>query len=211
MALQTSGAISLNQIHVEAGGSSGTTASINDSDIRGLISKGSGATMSFSEWYGASNVAIVNEQFNVIEFYVFAYSTTTVYSGFRFNRNGTVQRVYGENQVLYRTDVPGTPSSTFGGNVYNNWVAPTGGTVGDGFEIFVSNPFSQRISSGSGQYFGTTNQWLRMNTDRSWYLSHRGSRNGYTRAKYTVYFRAYGTTTVLHSFSSGFIMAETTD
>lgn len=54
MPLQTSGAISLNQIHVEAGGSSGTTASLNDADIRGLISKGSGATMSFSEWYGAS-------------------------------------------------------------------------------------------------------------------------------------------------------------
>lgn len=54
MALQNSGAISLNDIHVEAGGSSGTTASINDSDIRGLIGKASGATMSFSEWYGAS-------------------------------------------------------------------------------------------------------------------------------------------------------------
>ena len=37
MALQTSGAISLNDIHVEAGGSSGTQASMNDSDIRGLI------------------------------------------------------------------------------------------------------------------------------------------------------------------------------
>lgn len=55
MALQTSGQISLNEIHVEAGGSSGTQAGINDSDIRGLISKGSGAQMSFSEWYGASN------------------------------------------------------------------------------------------------------------------------------------------------------------
>lgn len=54
MALQTSGAISLNDIHVEAGGSSGSQATINDSDIRGLISKGSGAQMSFSEWYGAS-------------------------------------------------------------------------------------------------------------------------------------------------------------
>ena len=54
MPLQSSGAISLNQIHVEAGGTSGTTASINDSDIRALISKASGATMSFNEWYGAS-------------------------------------------------------------------------------------------------------------------------------------------------------------
>ncbi len=56
MALHTSGAISLNDIHVEAGGTSGTTAAINDSDIRGLIGKASGATMSFSEWYGASSM-----------------------------------------------------------------------------------------------------------------------------------------------------------
>ena len=55
MALQTSGAISLNDIHVEAGGSSGSSATINDTDIRGLISKGSGSSMSFNEWYGASN------------------------------------------------------------------------------------------------------------------------------------------------------------
>jgi len=54
MPLQSSGAISLNQIHVEAGGSSGSQASINDADIRALIGKSSGATMSFNEWYGAS-------------------------------------------------------------------------------------------------------------------------------------------------------------
>lgn len=54
MALQSSGAISLNQIHVEAGGTSGTQASLNDSDIRGLISATSGSEMSFDDWYGAS-------------------------------------------------------------------------------------------------------------------------------------------------------------
>ena len=54
MGLQSSGAISLNEIHIEAGGSSGTQATINDSDIRALISKSSGAQMSFNEWYGAS-------------------------------------------------------------------------------------------------------------------------------------------------------------
>ena len=54
MPLQTSGPISLNEIHVEAGGTTATTVSINDEDIRGLISKTSGALMSFSEWYGAS-------------------------------------------------------------------------------------------------------------------------------------------------------------
>ncbi len=54
MALQTSGAISLNEIHIEAGGSSGTQCAINNADIRALIGKSSQTQMSFSEWYGAS-------------------------------------------------------------------------------------------------------------------------------------------------------------
>ena len=55
MALPASGnSLSLNQMHIEAGGTSGTLCSLNDSDIRGLISKSSGATMAFNEWFGAS-------------------------------------------------------------------------------------------------------------------------------------------------------------
>lgn len=54
MALQTSGQISLNDIHVEAGGFSGSSCSINDTDIRGLIGKSSGSAMDFADWYGAS-------------------------------------------------------------------------------------------------------------------------------------------------------------
>ena len=55
MALQTVGQISLNDLHVEAGGTSGTQCSMNDSDIRGLISKGSATQMGMNEWYGASS------------------------------------------------------------------------------------------------------------------------------------------------------------
>ena len=55
MALPASGnSLSLNQMHIEAGGSSGTTCSLNDADIRGLISKSSGVAMAFNEWFGAS-------------------------------------------------------------------------------------------------------------------------------------------------------------
>ena len=36
MALPTSGTLTLNEIHIEAGGSSGTACTINDTDIRGL-------------------------------------------------------------------------------------------------------------------------------------------------------------------------------
>ena len=52
MATPSSGAISLNEMHVEVGGSSGSTVSINDSDIRALTGKSSGATASWSDYYG---------------------------------------------------------------------------------------------------------------------------------------------------------------
>jgi len=54
MALPSSGAISLNQIHVEAGGSSGAQATLNDTDIRSIIGKSSGASNAFNEYYGVS-------------------------------------------------------------------------------------------------------------------------------------------------------------
>jgi len=57
MPLPSSGAISLNQIHVEAGGSSGTTASLNDADIRAMIGKSSGAVNSFNNYYSVSAAA----------------------------------------------------------------------------------------------------------------------------------------------------------
>ena len=51
--LPTSGAINLNEIHVEAGGSSTSACTINDSDIRGLIGKSSEAQADFADYYGA--------------------------------------------------------------------------------------------------------------------------------------------------------------
>ena len=62
MALQTSGAISIDDIHEEAGGTSGTQCSINDSDIRSLneasgktINNTTNTTIDFDDFYGASS------------------------------------------------------------------------------------------------------------------------------------------------------------
>ena len=62
MALPTSGALTLDAIHVEAGGSTGTTCSLNDTDIRGLtpgsgktINSTQGTTVDFDDFYGASS------------------------------------------------------------------------------------------------------------------------------------------------------------
>lgn len=59
MALQTSGAISLNDLHLEAGGTTGTQVSMNDTDIRDMIDKASGAQQSMSEYYGASSIQYI--------------------------------------------------------------------------------------------------------------------------------------------------------
>lgn len=56
MALQSSGQITLNQIHIEAGGTSGTQASLNDTDIRSLAGISSGQ-IAFNNFYGASSGA----------------------------------------------------------------------------------------------------------------------------------------------------------
>lgn len=55
--------LSLNDIHVEVTGTSGTTASLNDADIRGLIGKASGAQNSISEYYGASFIQTLNTSY----------------------------------------------------------------------------------------------------------------------------------------------------
>jgi len=55
MALQASGQISLDDLHVEAGGTTGTECSLNDTDIRDIISKGDGTQNSISEYYGQSS------------------------------------------------------------------------------------------------------------------------------------------------------------
>lgn len=58
MTLPASGAISLNEMHIEAGGSTGTACTINDTDIRALVPHNSGVEMAFSDWYGKSSETI---------------------------------------------------------------------------------------------------------------------------------------------------------
>jgi len=57
MATPSSGAISLNELHVEAGGSSGSTVSLTDSDVRTMRYgdiKGATAQQSFSDYYNVA-------------------------------------------------------------------------------------------------------------------------------------------------------------
>ncbi len=66
MALPTSGVISLDDMHVEAGDTTGTQVRINNANVRNLIGKASNTTMSFNEWYGASAFLTLTAQSNTI-------------------------------------------------------------------------------------------------------------------------------------------------
>ena len=87
--IPTSGMISLNQMHTEAGGTSGTACTLNDADIRGLIGKASGAAMNFAEWYGAS--AAVDTQTVTVGLYsITIYGNTSNTRGFSTGLTGSI-------------------------------------------------------------------------------------------------------------------------
>lgn len=141
MPLQTSGAISLNDIHVEAGGSSGTQCTINDADILNLIGKSSSTQMGFDEWYGAS--AGPTLQFT---------STGTTYTA----------AVTGKNASPASITFADTAASNIVGDMWTGtssgrilmsdygWLNGSGGFVPGGFTMQYTNGIG--IASNSGNF-----------------------------------------------------------
>jgi len=61
MTLPSSGnSISLNELHVEAGGTSGTLCSLNDNDIRDIISVSSGGSQNIQQYFGKSAISYLD-------------------------------------------------------------------------------------------------------------------------------------------------------
>ena len=139
MPLPASGnSISLNQMHIEVGGTSGTTCSLNDSDIRGLISKSAGATMAFNEWFGAS--ASVADYSTTLTSGHTAVTTTVGYTSYVNAAKGFLTTSASQPMFGTSTNNIGSLSSTsntnyFGGNTIHGVamlgaVSPVAGTVG---------------------------------------------------------------------------------
>lgn len=148
MALPSSGAISLNQMHVEVGGSSGSTCTINDSDIRGLIGKSSGATMSFSEWYGASAVQPPSLQ------------TTT----------------YGTNYTAAVTGKNFAPATVQFTNSQAASIVNAATTASDGHSLFITD--AGIVVNPSNSQFGGAGVFFRRGSDTSvWSNSYNFTKN----------------------------------
>jgi hypothetical protein len=152
MTLQTSGQISLNDIHREAGGSgqSGRTAGMNDADIRALIGKGSGATSGFNEFYGASAGSFVIDEGS--------YSTSYGYS--------RVGQSYG--QLSGKTDWRGatvlqiatTRITIKGSTSYLLAVRIQGNRASNWFQSIKVGAYTHTYNSFSRSYSGST-LWIK--------------------------------------------------
>ena len=154
MAVTSSGMIGLNEIHVEAGGASGTACAINESDIRGLIGKASGAAMDFADWYGASGQV---DSFNIVVGKRWPAGYVTEAWGYIEGSNGMGSIASGSNATAEFCS--GTYTSASWTTLYN-------GTVGlvikqttnsnSGFTTVTMNGSSYSRSSAIYSYSSTT-------------------------------------------------------
>ena len=164
MALQTSGAISLNEIHIEAGGTSGTQASINDADIRTMINKSSGAQASFSEYYGASssiltlNVSLrLSRQTLSNTTYDYKGNATTTAYGYQYNLaiQNWSSLSYSTGQTNPQALIGTYPSNaTSVASTYNNFLGSTGGATYNAIRMISSTTTNlQNVISGRSSFF----------------------------------------------------------
>jgi len=173
MPLQSSGAISLNQIHIEAGGTSGTTVSLNDSDIRSLGGVASGA-IDFADFYGASSVQSFNsfsylaERADQASISLGATSTSSGSSfasvfatmAFRLRLDSNVlhfevKRVSGANGIIYDGNTSGVQDGTFTG-INTSYVSLGTLSVPSPVDVKVNWAYSISGTGGTGSISGNT-------------------------------------------------------
>ena len=142
MALATSGALTLDQIHVEAGGTTGTTCSLNDSDIRGLtaasgrtINSTLGTNIDFADFYGATGgvpdsfgktgVTPATQSVLVTEYFVYFNESKVALGTGTFTTNGTNAKLSETSEFL---DSAGNTQEILYISHYSN-KSPTGAKV----------------------------------------------------------------------------------
>lgn len=139
MALQTSGAISLNQIHVEVGGTSGTQASLNDPDIRVIAGVPSGA-VDFEDCYGATSVVVTQGSQSVPQATYYGFSNNSGSMGSRSptNVNGNslnnmiirgFYRVNSSSGVFFYVEVDYSSSNAIDADEFTSFSFIANGTV----------------------------------------------------------------------------------
>lgn len=166
MPLQTSGQISLNDLHVEAGGTTGTYATMNDSDIRGLtpdsgrtINTTSGGETDMADFYGASNIDVTGGSF---------VTTVGGYKVHTFNSSGTLTftTIPSGFQLEYFIVAGGGGAGTNGGGGGGAGGVRTG-TLTDATYLFSGNSFTITVGAGGSTSNRGNNSRIR-ESDGTW-------------------------------------------
>ena len=156
MPLPSSGEIHLNEIHIEAGGSSGSACAINDTDIRDLIGASSGSAMDFADWYGASAGPSIGGDWPDSDTNLTDSTTggAQARAGFNFTNDGEYDRYQTVDSLNrdYLTEVGAGKGTGF----YIKWVKNSGTT-----------PNNVNMAS--------QNTYYQLNTTRYIYLTSSGS------------------------------------
>lgn len=150
MTTPTSGAISLNQLHIEAGGTSGTSVSLNDADVRRLKDGGSGSSSTLSSFY------------NKTRYLVTCAAGTNSSTGFSATGFKTSSPTFGSRSPTSLT----WTSATWAGSYYNLnspnaytyqlLLNGSGSGSNSGFTTMGLGP-SQNFSRTSASFNGSTN------------------------------------------------------
>ena len=133
MATPGSGTITLNQVHVEAGGSSGSQCSFNDSDIRSICASSSGSQFSMSNMY--ARAADMNFSGSTGGFKV---TTSSGYIAIVDYRRGFIASTSPIDSGGTRGSMsPTSDSDYFSGNTCtNHWIASIGSGASKTFTVY---------------------------------------------------------------------------
>lgn len=169
MTLQSSGAISLNDVNVELGRSGTASINMNETAVRTLAGKASGA-ISMSDFYGKSNATItLNNTYSVV------HTTSTPDAAFV--------------RIVFESDGDIITEGALGTVDEGDWVSPKSAAPGS-YEI--------RATLVDGDTpVGTLGSWLALTSNRTWSLTKPGLVPGFRESVFTIEIRLG--TTVLDS------------
>jgi hypothetical protein len=142
MTLQSSGAISLNNVNVELGRSGTTAINMNETVVRTLAGKASGA-ISMSDFYGKSNETV-------------SLSNLTVSSSGQFSSQSARYTLESDGDVI-------TETTTFGIADAGDWISPKAAAPSD-YQVRAT------LISGDTPGVGTFDTWLVLTSNRTWTL-----------------------------------------
>lgn len=179
MALATSGALTLDQIHVEAGGTTGTTCSLNDSDIRGLtaaagktINSTLGTNIDFADFYGASSITqfdttltVGQSTFNSFGYH-YKYRGYAVDNTFAYGPWGSLSdrqdANFFNNEDIDFLVVLGaiSPSNAFNGYNARVLIRMNGSSISNDNNAFTSMTVNgTQYNRSDGTFTSSSNQW----------------------------------------------------